>query len=101
MDFSSESLRENSKKGIKRYFICVSFNPGFSHLYTVTEGKQKAVCVVGVCLYSYSAATLFFTFGPKKCLSTEENSREANTAKANKTWQRICNFMWVALRMLG
>ena len=53
--------RRTVKKGIKRYFICMSFNPGFSHLYTVTEGKQKAVCVVGMCLYSYSAATLFFS----------------------------------------
>ena len=46
--FLWESLERTMKKGIKRYFICMSFNPGFSHLYTVTEGKQKAVCVVGV-----------------------------------------------------
>ena len=95
--------RRTVKKGIKRYFICVSFNPGFSHLHTVTEGKQKSllllcvlfcVCCVCVCLqFIFSCYIVLFTFGQKQCLSTEENSREANIATANETWQRICNFI--------
>ena len=105
VDFSSEShereepWRKESRDTssvcplIQGFLTCVQLRKENKKLVVVVC-VLFCVCWVCICLqFIFSCYIVLFTFGQKQCLSTEENSREANIATANETWQRICNFM--------